>query len=365
LKHHKFLMIALSLLLLISFVPAVSAKNQLSEHVSVADAEQAALKFIRYANDDRWLDAQLKFATNLYDIDESLLAYYFIVTDKANQNNGYIIVSATKDRGPVLEFGFGTYENVENHPGKKSYYINGIVHATNANEILQKATENNIKLRTKEKTTDVSRSQWNQLLTDHIATFSTTAYSTTATTSKELSVSRYHQRMTGVTNQNSACGPTTGAMITDYLWYFHDVPRSSDYGGVAQHINHLYDEMDTTIFGTSLSDFTTGLLKHLRHNGEKWVGVKYRGTDEVAWNNYQWDIDDYNFPTGIRFDFWVSDSTYTNYHFVAGIGYKIVNGTKYFGFKDPDGGSNNTGTIYKLWSDNDQDIGLLHLWKQS
>ncbi|MEK0315026.1 hypothetical protein [Cohnella sp. 56] len=355
--NFKFLIYSLSLMLLISFVPSVSANNYVSEKISVTDAEQAAQKFIGYLNNDLWQDAQLKFSKDLYDIDETLLAYYFLINNKSGMNKGYIIVSATKDRGPVLEFGDGVIESDQS--GLKSYFLNGIVQASSAEEILRKAKEKNLNLKLKEKTATTSRPRWDQLLSDDSAKLSIMS-----TVSKELSVSRYHQRMTGVTHQSSACGPTTGAMISDYLWHYYNVPGSFDYDGVPKLINHLYSEMGTSSFGTSLGDFSVGLLTHLREYGEKWVGVQYRGTDNVAWNNFQGDIDDYDFPTGIRFDFWVSGSTYTNYHFVAGIGYKIVDGTKYFGFKDPDGGSNNTGTIYRLWNDNDQDIGLLHLWKQ-
>ncbi|WP_148505222.1 hypothetical protein [Paenibacillus beijingensis] len=105
-----------------------------------------------------------------------------------------------------------------------------------------------------------------------------------------------------------------------------------------------------------------GLLDHLRHNGENWVGTEYRGTDSMAWYAYTSSIDN-NLPVGIRFDYWISDTTYTNYHFVLGNGY-VMYTQNYFGFKDPDSGQNNTGTIYRVWSDNDQDIGFLALFKQ-
>jgi hypothetical protein len=356
--NKRLMAMFLFLLLSVASMSTVNAKSAVnkSEIVSVSDAEHVALKFIDYTSyRSAWSGAQLNFSENLYDIDETLLGYYFLVTDKSGSSLGHIIVSATKDRGPILQYGDGVMEGAQ--PGLKGYYVNGIVHAADSQKILKKAKEKNIQLKTKEKDPNISGSKWDRLLS-----YESTSVSIMSVETKELGLPRYYQRGAGVTNQDSACGPTTGAMITDYLWYYHNVPRSSDYGGVAQHINHLYPEMNTTIFGSSLDDFSVGLLTHLRHYGERWVGTEHRGTEAVAWNTFRGDID-MNLPVGIRFDYWVSGSTYTNYHYVAGEGYMIIDGTPYFAFKDPDG--NNPYTIYQLWSDNYQDIGFLHLWKQA
>ncbi|MFB9327990.1 hypothetical protein ACFFSY_18855 [Paenibacillus aurantiacus] len=102
---------------------------------------------------------------------------------------------------------------------------------------------------------------------------------------------------------------------------------------------------------------------HLRHNGEKCVGTEHRGTDSIAWGAYTSAIDS-NLPVGIRYDMFVSGNTYENYHFVLGIGY-VKYAQNYVGFKDPDNGTANTGTTYVLWSDNDQDIGFLNLFKHA
>lgn len=61
-----------------------------------------------------------------------------------------------------------------------------------------------------------------------------------------------------------------------------------------------------------------------------------------------------NKPIGLRFDFWIREGTYVNYHFVAGIGYDHGSTAK-FAIKDPDGGS---GTIWLNWNHNNNDMAM-------
>lgn len=345
----------LILVLSIGIISSVNASTSLmkSERVSTADAIKAAQKFIKESNySSKWNSAELKYTMDLYDIDETLVGYYYTVIENS-MSIGHLVVSATIDRGPILQYGDGIIKDNQDS-GKRAYYVSGIVHAIDAAEILEKANGKKINLKLKEKTPSISTPEWERLLSNDSTIQSSPS-------SKTLGITRLSQRQTGVTNQNSSCGPTSGAMITNYLRYSHNVPYSGTYGGSSKHINHLYNEMSTTMFGTSLGDFSVGLLNHLRHYGEKWVGTEHRGTESIAWNTFKGDID-LNKPVGIRFDYWVSGSTYVNYHFVAGEGYTIYNYSNYFGFKDPDGSDSNT--IWKLWADNDQDIGFLHLHKQ-
>lgn len=64
-----------------------------------------------------------------------------------------------------------------------------------------------------------------------------------------------------------------------------------------------------------------------------------------------------NKPVGLRFDFFVREGTYVDYHFVAGIGYDHGSVAK-FAIKDPDGGPGNTGTIWLNWNDNNNDMAM-------
>jgi hypothetical protein len=72
-----------------------------------------------------------------------------------------------------------------------------------------------------------------------------------------LPVDDISQRRSGITNQNSACGPTSGAMIIDYYHdhYSYNVRDNAYYGSWAKLVNHLYGEMNTNWYGTSMSEW--------------------------------------------------------------------------------------------------------------
>ncbi|MFB9330911.1 hypothetical protein ACFFSY_33635 [Paenibacillus aurantiacus] len=325
--------------------------SRVSKIVSVAEAKKVAEQFIKGSNfAEKWYQTQLTFSEVLYDIDESQLGYYFIVRNEG-EAIGHIIVSSSTDKGPVLEYGDGMAET--NKLKLKSYYNHGLIRAQNASAVKEKAEAKNINLKPMASNPDISNTDWARLNSNVVALANPI--------SKEISVTHISQRATGVTNQDSACGPATGAMTANYLAANgHQVRGGAYYGGNAQLVNHLYSEMGTTIAGTSLAKYSEGLLTHLRHNGEKWVGTEHRGTDNVAWGTYTSAINS-SLPVGIRFDYFVSGNTYRDYHFVLGVGY-VMYTQNYFGIKDPDESS---ATTYLLWSDNDQDIGFLNLFKQS
>lgn len=193
-----------------------------------------------------------------------------------------------------------------------------------------------------------NQAKWDYYLSDSslIAPFATPY-----PTSKELAVTRIWQRSSGISSPKSSCGPTTGAMIVNYYKSKGYTIRGSSYyvGGNSGLVNHLYSEMNSGIFGTSLSDFAGGLFDHLRHDGKStiWRGLAY----DDATNHYieYKDAIYTDRPVAIRYNFFVSSDSYVNYHFVAGIAYKEQNGTNYFGIKDPDNGETTTETRYLSW----------------
>ncbi|MCC3375517.1 Spi family protease inhibitor [Cohnella sp. REN36] len=277
----KFLLLVCTLLFFLTVPTAYgtgqsnSAKDNL---VPFDEAQLVAQKFLTQSiYRDTWNLSNLSFVEPLYGIEEELLGYAFNVS-KGTGIVGHIIVSSTKDRGPILQFGDkGLSDPIE---GRKGYLINGIIHAPSAADIFSKAASLGISIKPLAKTPDSSRKEWSTL------------YSSSSTfadpISKELAVTRVWQRLSGINNPSSSCGPATGTMITNYLKSKgHNVRNSTYYGGNSDLVNHLYTEMKSGIFGTSLTDFMLGLLTHLRHDGERWVATDYRGTNEMAWYAYK------------------------------------------------------------------------------
>ncbi|AJS58276.1 hypothetical protein [Paenibacillus sp. IHBB 10380] len=156
-----------------------------------------------------------------------------------------------------------------------------------------------------------------------------------------------------------ACGPSTGAMIANYYKSKgYNIRGSSYYGSDAKLVNHLYSEMNSGMWGTTLTNFASGLFTHLRHNDSPtiWRGLAY--SDSTAHFVEYKDAIYTDRPVTIRYDYFTNNPEDINYHFVVGMAYKAVNGSDYFGIKDPDGGPNNTSTNYYSWSSHSGDFAM-------
>lgn len=83
--------------------PSVEASNK--THVKEKQALNYAKKFLK-ENVVTKNDISVTFKANIYDIDDSILGYYFSYIEEGG-DNGYIIISASKERTPIIEFGEG------------------------------------------------------------------------------------------------------------------------------------------------------------------------------------------------------------------------------------------------------------------
>ncbi|QUL52695.1 C39 family peptidase [Paenibacillus tritici] len=307
------------------------------------------------------------FTETFYDLDDTESAYYFLV-DYNNKQEGYVVVSAIKDRGPILQFGQGALE-LNKEEGGRGYFLGlQIVYSDSGNTLLsmsagnEKSSDQNFKLHSLKKTPESSIPVWNKYLSSEKTISPMVVYPS----SKELAVSRVWQRSPGVNYPKSSCGPATAAMIVNYYNYVrgYSLKGSYYYFSDAAFINHLYTDMNTGSFGTSLSSAYTGLLTHLNHDYTLYFrGMSYNSgvgnygvyRDAIMNNN----------PVAIRYNYFVSEQSYTNYHFVAGNGFKTVSGVEYFGVKDPDYGENNTATQWINWLTNDDDFALILTFPQT
>lgn len=267
---------------------------------------------------------------------------------KNNTHLGHVLISANKDREPILQYGEGEI-HLDKSTGKRGYYLGFYVkYANHSSDLLQ---EKSGVLKTLPKSVTNNENIWNYYLLN--STLNSTNISSTYS-KKELAVTRIWQRTTGITSPKSACGPTTGAMIVNYYKSLgYNVRGSSYYGGHAGLVNHLYTEMNSGMLGTSLSNFASGLFDHLEHDDSTttWTGLSYdHPNSAINYDTFKSYIDS-NRPSAIRYDFFVSNDSYTNYHFVAAVGYEVIpSGSKYFGIKDPDNGQTNTSTVWLNWA---------------
>lgn len=86
------------------------------------------------------------FVNLIYDVDDSLLGYHFIINEKG-QNIGYIVVSASENVETIFSFGTGSFinEDVEQNSGEKIYFINPVSIVTAKNTIELNETFEKIK----------------------------------------------------------------------------------------------------------------------------------------------------------------------------------------------------------------------------
>ncbi|MCP3763688.1 hypothetical protein NLX67_15030 [Domibacillus sp. A3M-37] len=213
---------------------------------------------------------------------------------------------------------------------------------------------------------------WDQVLSSATAT-AETSYSAAAINYRVLAVDRFYQRLSGVQFKNTACGPTSGAMIFDYYYDVkgYNVRDNAYFGGdantsVARLINHLTVEMNTSgTIGTYMSDWINGMYTHTRETTSAFSRVTVSNLDSDSYGNslkYRSAINNDN-PAGLRFDRFSSfESDGIEWHFLAGIGYDLSgiyaeNLQVYY--LDPDGSDS---SVKKFdWSANDQDFVFAHL----
>lgn len=142
-------------------------------------------------------------------------------------------------------------------------------------------------------------------------------------TSKKIASFPVTYNQSNLNNSGSACGPATGATL---LWYWSKVrgysSLTSGYSTWTALGNHMYLEMNTASWGTSVSGFEAGLQYHgYAHGGRPNMNViTYNGKSTDYYTAYKTEIAN-NRPTGVYIGLYLGhDDTY-EYHFMSGYGY--------------------------------------------
>jgi len=362
-KINKLLILFLILMIAFPFSTYANGETKTSDTAAKEISEQVAMNvsknFLEKSPFD-WKDAKVIFVDNFYDLNDKVLGYYYNIL-KDNKTVGYILVSATKELPPILQFGESTlsYEADEKIKYNKMYYLGAFKYefGKNASEIKEKLSKNNIKVKDLYRDSKLHEQSWSRLLNRNDTSTNESMISIQSYTT-ELPVIRVWQRLPGVNWPDSSCGPTTGAMIANYYESKgYNVRDYSYYGGNAQLINHLYREMGSTAIGTTANNWGYGMVEHLDHNyTDDWQRITQSAQGNWTW--YESAINK-NRPVALRFDLYTNPNTYSDYHFVCGMGIYYEGEETYAGVKDPDGGQYNTGTHYFSWVVNAPDMTMI------
>lgn len=111
-------------LLIVCVAMPVSAMSDSSEIVTLDHAEEVAEYYVHYiptfiSDLSKWDDATVDYSMTFYDLDGNKSAYSFDVIDNGDYA-GYILVSATRNNYPILEFSEGTLPNTLGEAMSKS-----------------------------------------------------------------------------------------------------------------------------------------------------------------------------------------------------------------------------------------------------
>ncbi|MFC6038577.1 hypothetical protein ACFPYN_03815 [Paenisporosarcina macmurdoensis] len=150
-KKEFFLLCFMSLLLVSCEEPKNNSKQVLKEDIqaesvqsnliSVSDATKALKNyFIQQEFPASFLEGKVVLKDEFYDVDDTLLVYYFVVEGTKTEN--FYLVSAVDTLDPIMESGNadGLSYHVEEKGLKKPYYVgmNNIVFADNAQDLQEK-----------------------------------------------------------------------------------------------------------------------------------------------------------------------------------------------------------------------------------
>lgn len=123
------------------FKEDIQAESVQSNLISVSDATKALKNyFIQQEFPASFLEGTIVLKDQFYDVDDTLLVYYFVVEGTKTEN--FYLVSAVDTLDPIMESGNadGLSYRVEEKGLKKPYYVgmNNIVFGENAQDLQEK-----------------------------------------------------------------------------------------------------------------------------------------------------------------------------------------------------------------------------------
>lgn len=296
----------------------------------------------------------IKKIESLYDSNQNVSAYYMPIVNTNNDNSGYVIVSADKDRYPIIEYSFDGVFYMESAMNQiieeegisllssdipEIYYLGGLCYATNINNTTYVINDTGYEevndLDTLAIDSDLSIEQNNDIQVEWqmlesggsnppIGTFITTpdsyesGYSSkTADYCAGMGTSYY--KMSDFSD-GGVCTPTAGTNLCLYWTRRNSAYSNLCYGTWANTFNRIF-----TLMGTTTTDGTkwpsparVGILNYFKERGFSNTEAYYSTcTNTTHFNDYiKAEI---NAGRPVLIALW-NDKTYGN-HTVLGLGY--------------------------------------------
>ena|SRR5699024_8275669 len=175
---------------------------------------------------------------------------------------------------------------------------------------------------------------------------------------KVLAVKRIWQRSEGIAHPNSACGPTTAAMLLQYMANNQQDKIETE----AALVNGLYKQIRTRVWGTSARKWRKGVKRHLnrRWPANSWDVQLMRAENQFP--VYCQSIDQ-AIPVVLRFTLNNNSHAFASYHYILGIGYRVEEGQAKVAVLDADGGKMNESVHWIDWHENERFIKILRVIK--
>lgn len=181
---------------------------------------------------------------------------------------------------------------------------------------------------------------------------------------KVLPVERIWQRIDGVTHPNSACGPTTAAMLIHYMSRRNDLALADCVEvSPATLVNILYKKLATRPWGTSARSWQKGMAAYLneRWPEENWQVAVQGAKGQFA--SYCQSIDR-GMPVVLRFIFNYSSAAFASHHYILGIGYEVDEAGGKIAVLDADGGKSNNRVYWIRWNEHERFFKTLSILRE-
>lgn len=372
-----------SILFNVSFAKAETSPSTENE-VKIGEIKSVVSNFTY--DDDLIPDIEkndLNSYKEVYDFDGNLMGYVF----EFNKNNQdyFVFASNNYELMPIISFGEGKFISDEYLTGdSQEIFYDGGFRVTNeegylelnsyneeeANNVTALGISRNKKSKYNFLRYDSSnKNEWDKLKNlKKIKAAKNKSLASAIPSSHVLPVTRYWQRTAGITSPETACGPTTGAMFSQYLKNImgYNVRGLSDYSSLGQYVNHMGKDMfRSTVYGTIPRDFAFGLQEHLDERYAANNSFPWSTEIKNAYGNfdlYKKEIGYFKFPVALFFGYNTKapDPVAFSWHYVLGVGYKYsASGTASFGVKDPDSGKDNYDTKWYVWNKNNDYMSMI------
>lgn len=333
-KVVKFISLPLLMLALYIFpVEVNAAEKNINNKVSEAEIQNILKQHFKevFNLDDRTYKVSL--TKPVYDINDEIIANYFEIRTNTNEHY-FILISTSSEYSSIFASGEDTAEFfILNEDATKYYFVGGytLIKADNSEELInyvsQKKKESSLTSEIKESLKlqkNPDRLKESNLDSVNVNNFNLITPTSVGNTT--LSTMRYSQYDSGINSlyRNSACGPTTMAVI---LQYWHDSRSktnlnvyNSGYNSQGAFVNYLYYYRGGRPIGMTVGGVSVNLNNEATARGYSSTSNSFNN-----FNSYITEIEAMR-PVAIKFDTYftlfepTADYAF-NYHWTPGHGY--------------------------------------------